>query len=161
MESKGLSRSGVQWQAPKTLGEMTRQNQTKGGTGAWAALEVKDPKKIEKLVGKYKTQRTRDFDSQITNLPGPKGITRRYCEEMTYKGLKRHDVKKRDNQAYISNIDDKFNAHKVDTRVFPSHKKAEKPLDACNRRKDYDLKKFVLSETYDFLNPARSSARPC
>lgn len=161
MQNKGVSGSAINWNTADLLSQVPRKQHGKSSSGGWATLEVKDPKRLEMLVGKYKPMRTRDFDSQITNLPGPKGITRRHHEEIAFKGIKQHGVKRRDNQAYISNIDDKFNAHKVDAQVFPSHKKMEKPLDPCTRRKDYDMKKFVLTETYDFLNPSKGQSRPC
>lgn len=121
-----------------------------------AAAEVKDKNTIEKLTGKYKPMRRRDFTSQISNLPGPKDIlTREHHEAHTVPWKKKYDVRKRDNQAFISEIDDRFNAHKVDMKLFPSHKKAEVRLDPTKTRKGYALKQFILREKYDFLHPEK------
>jgi hypothetical protein len=131
----------------------------KVGSETWAAYEVKDKAKIEKLIGKYKPLRRRDFSSQIGSLPGPKSLMSRECHEIAERGVKKHGVKQRDNQAFISDFDDRFNAHKVDPKFYPSHRKTEVLLDPSTRKKQYDLKRFVLTETYDFLNPGKAPAK--
>jgi hypothetical protein len=124
----------------------------------WTAQEVKHPDKTERLIGKYRPMRHRDFTSQITSLPGPRNILTREVEEREIHNYKRkYDVKKRDLQSYVSNIDDKHNAHKIDMKVFPSHKKEEVPLDPSPTRKGYGIKQFILREKYDFLYPEK----PC
>lgn len=120
-----------------------------------ANVEVKDKNTMEKLMGKYKPLRRRDFTSQITNLPGPKDILSREHIEMSLPWKKKYDVRKRDNQAFVSEIDDRFNAHKVNMREFPSHKKEEVKLDPTKTRKGYPLKQFILREKYDFLHPEK------
>ena len=101
--------------------------------------------------------RRRDFDSQITALPGPKTIVSRKEENQSTRGVKKYELRQRDNQAFVSDIDDKFNAHRVDPKVFPNHRKTELPLDNSKTRKGYELKQFIMREKYDFLNPGKDS----
>lgn len=155
MKSKGGSRS-VKANLAKSFGGVPDIPVAKSGAEIWGAYEVKDKNKTDKLIGKYKPLRNRDFTSQIISLPGPKSILTRDSHEISDKSYKIHGVRLRDNQAFISDIDDKFNAHKIDMTKFPSHKKAEVPLDPSTHRKGYDLKRFVLREKYDFLNPGKA-----
>jgi hypothetical protein len=158
MKSQGGSRGGHHVLTKSNFG-LKDGIPDKVASETWAAYEVKDKSKIEKLIGKYKPFRKRDFSSQICNLPGPKSLLGREYQEIAERGLKKHGVKQRDNQAFNSDIDDKFNAHKIDVKQHPSHRKAEVPLDQDPRRKDYDLKRFVLTETYDFLNPGKPKTK--
>lgn len=122
----------------------------------WEALEVKAPSVVEKRDGKHQPMRKRDFTSQIATLPGPKTLTNRTLSEAqqgNWDTRKKYDVRKRDNQAFVCPIDDKFNGHKVDRQVFPSHLKQEQPFAETFTRKGYALDKFIFREKYDFLHP--------
>ena len=133
--------------------DYSEMKKLKGQGDLWASYTVKDPKKTEQLKGKYKASRNRDFASQISNLPGPRNTLSRNAESEHKSHVKKYDLKQRDNQAYVCTIDDTYNAHKVDVRAYPTHKKYEEKLDKSTTRKGYALKQFILREKYDFLHP--------
>ena len=119
----------------------------------FSCMLQKDTREINHNQGKYSQLRNRDFTSQIQTIPGPKSIKGRKYEEQKLLWKKKFDLRKKDNQSYVSNIDRKFVASRV-PKSHPSHLKNEKPSVVDHTRKGYAMKNFVLRETYDFLKPS-------